>query len=200
MSRFDFHAPISAFQLLQAAVLSIGLLFTVVQLRRSARAARATNLLELVKNHRELWMYALEHEELRQLINPEFVVSAPAKLSDRQRHFVNFLLLHMATAYELSRINLLTKNRATRLDIGSLLSLPSFRASWSELQRFHTRRFRWYANRAIRASDRRSSLGTDGGLLHMRTDSFVQETKPVIRTRRPFRSIVFRVFGRQNSG
>lgn len=147
---FDFASPVTAFQATQALALIFGIIFTVTQLARTARSAKATNLLAITKNHRELWAMALESPELQELIDPAFSVKAAMDLSAKQRYFVNFVLLHMASTYELTRLHVLTKNSEIDRDVGALISLPAFTIMWKDLRPYHPCRFQKYVDKCIK--------------------------------------------------
>lgn len=110
-------------------------------------------------------MYVLEHPELRALVDTNLSISSPAELSDRQRYFVNFALLHIAAAYEAERLGLMTRNRAIARDVGALLALPGFLLVWRDLEPYHTRRFRRFANKAIRLAESQGTLARSESLI-----------------------------------
>ena len=150
--------PITTFQVLQICILVVGATLTVLQLGRTARSARATNLLTITKNHREIWTFALDHPDTFELMDPEIPFSGIENLSNDQRQFVNFLLLHMASAHALVKGRLLSRNRSARRDVGGVLALPAFRAIWAELQSYHPARFRRYANKCLKYVDEQKLL------------------------------------------
>jgi len=139
---------LSLYQVLQLTLVTVGLGFTVVQLWRAARAARVNNLLQLTKNHRELWTMLLENPDLRAVLHSTRTVNAISDLTADERLVINFFLLHMAAAYELERARLITRNTATATDIAEMLSLPAFHFSWQQYMRYHPPRFRRYVTRA----------------------------------------------------
>jgi hypothetical protein len=141
--------PITSFQLIQLSLIVGGLLFTVIQLRRTAKAARVANLLALTKNHRELWSILLNDPQLRQILFSTREVGSTHDLSSEERLLVNFFLLHMATSFELQRARMITRNRATAADMADIICLPAFRVVWQEHSRYHPRRFQRYIERAI---------------------------------------------------
>ncbi len=150
--------PITTFQVVQISILVLGATLTVLQLGRTARAARATNLLAITKNHREIWTFALEHPDTLELMDPEMPFSGIQDLSNDQRQFADFLLLHMASAHALVKRGLLSRNRSDRRDVGGVLALPAFRAIWADLQSYHPPRFRRYANKCLKYVDQQKLL------------------------------------------
>lgn len=142
--------PISSFQAAQLLLIAGGLGFTAIQVRRTARSVRVTNLLSLTRNHRELWGTILEAPQLRAVLHSTRAVTSSADLSLEERLLVNFFLLHMASAYELQRHRMITRNRAFGRDMAGLVCLPAFEVLWRENAHFHPPRFRRFLNRAIR--------------------------------------------------
>jgi hypothetical protein len=142
--------PITVFQAIQLGLIAGGLAFTAVQLFRTARSIRVANLLALTNSHRELWTMLLAEERLRSVMYTARECNSPDDLSLEERILINFFLLHMASAHELQRTHMITRNRATADDMVELLSIPAFAVMWKENQRFHRPRFRRFIDRARR--------------------------------------------------
>ncbi len=153
--RLVYVQSLTFFQVAQLSLIAFGLAFTAVQLRRTARAARVANLLTLTKNHRELWTMLLSDENLRSIILSGREVESIKDLTFEEQQMINFFLLHMATAFELHRFGLITRNGASATDIAALMNLPMFSAMWEEYQQYHTKSFRRYVNRGFRRLDRK---------------------------------------------
>lgn len=156
MITLDLAQPVTPYQLTQIVfqvvgvlLVVFGLLFTAVQLNRNRLATQVGNLIALVKNHREIWTMAMDDPELRKVLSSDSQVIHASELNDRQRYFVNFLVLHMSAAYEMSRTKTVTDYAATQIDMGSLLILPAVNAVWSELAPYHNRRFRRYVDKGM---------------------------------------------------
>lgn len=126
LARLVYVQSLTFFQVAQLSLIAFGLAFTAVQLRRTARAARVANLLALTKDHRELWTMLLGNENLRSIILSDSEVESIKDLTFEEQQMINFFLLHMAAAFELHRVGLITRNRASAADIAALMSLPMF--------------------------------------------------------------------------
>lgn len=125
---FDFGGTICA------------LLFTGIALRTDARVRRAETLMEITKQHRELWIYFDEHPELGDLLYPKRnMVAHP--LTNAEVRFANFLFLHLRASYGAKKagINRLPEHLAE--DWRELFSHPAIAAAWEKVKRFHDHKF-----------------------------------------------------------
>ncbi len=83
---FEISGPIGA------------LLFTGIALRIDSRVRRPQTLIEIIKQHRELWVYFDEHPKLAGLFDTNRDMSAHP-LTDEEVRFANFLFLHLRASY-----------------------------------------------------------------------------------------------------
>src|ERR1044071_448910 len=90
------------FTILQSLGIIGSLLYTGVSLRISAKARRVSNLLEITKNHREIWTALYNDSDLHRILDP----SADLKkqpITRKEQLLVKFLVLHFASAFRAMR-------------------------------------------------------------------------------------------------
>jgi hypothetical protein len=117
-----------------------GLLFTGLAFRIDARVRRAETLIEINKQHRELWMHFDERPKLAGLFDPKRDLSARPLLDDEVR-FVNFLLNHLRATFYARSAGIYVQPERLADDIRGLFSLPAPRAAWDKLKQSHDRKF-----------------------------------------------------------
>jgi hypothetical protein len=117
-----------------------GLLFTGFALRIDARVRCAETLIEINKQHRELWMWFEERPELEGLFDPKRNMDAYPLLDDELR-FVNFLLNHLRVTFYARSARIYVQPEYLADDIHDLLSFPAPRAAWDRLKKSHDREF-----------------------------------------------------------
>lgn len=105
-----------------------------------ARVRRGETLLEITKQHRDLWMYYDEHPELTGLFDPQRDMRTHP-LSDEEARFANFLFLHLRASYgaKRARIHILPEHVAE--DWRAIFSNPAIRVAWDRMKNLHDRQF-----------------------------------------------------------
>jgi len=117
-----------------------GLLFTGLAFRIDARVRRAETLIEITKQHRELWLYFAEKPELSELFDPKRnLVARP--LANEEVHFVNLLLNHLRATFYARSAGIYVQPEGLADDISGLFSLPAPRAAWEGLRKYHDQKF-----------------------------------------------------------
>lgn len=116
------------------------LLFTGVALHIDARTRRAQTLMEVTKQHRELWMYYDEHPGLARLFEKQRDM-AVHPLTDEEARFANFLFLHFRASYgaKTARIHSLPEHVAD--DWREIFTHPAIRVAWEKVRHLHDRKF-----------------------------------------------------------
>lgn len=117
-----------------------GLLFTGFGFRRDARVRHGETLIELTKQHRELWMYYDDHPELSGLFDRNRDMAAHP-LTDEEVRFANFLFLHLRASYGAKKARIHTLPDHVAEDWAEIFAHPAIRAAWSKMKSLHDRRF-----------------------------------------------------------
>ncbi len=128
------------FDLLQSVGIVAGLVFTTVALRREARERRAGHLVELTKLHRQLWLETGCRPELARLLSPAPEVSA-GSVTAAEELFVNLLIVHLSTVWELVRQDRVVSQDAVKRDVRAFFALPVPRAVWERTKAVRDRGF-----------------------------------------------------------
>ena len=117
-----------------------GLLFTAVNFRTDAQARRVSNLIAITQHQREIWTHLYTRPELaRVLAKAVNLKSAP--VTDAEELFVNFLILHLNTAYHAMRVGMFVKPEGLQRDIQMFFSLPIPKAVWETIKQFQDEDF-----------------------------------------------------------
>jgi len=120
-----------------------GLLFTAVNFRTDAQARRVSNLIAITQHQREIWTHLYTHPELaRVLAKAVNLKSAP--VTDAEELFVNFLILHLNTAYHAMQTGMFIKPEGLQRDIQMFFSLPIPKAVWKTTKQFQDEDFVWF--------------------------------------------------------
>lgn len=117
-----------------------GLYYAGTGARATARAMRGQTLIEITKQHRELWMYFDEHPGLARLFDKDRDMR-DHPLADEEVRFANFLFLHLRASYgaKKARIHVLPEHVAE--DWREIFSHPAVRAAWDKMKSLHDRGF-----------------------------------------------------------
>lgn len=116
------------------------LLFTGIALHVDARVRRAETLLEITKQHRELWIYFDEHPKLARLFDKNRDMDAHP-LADEEVRFANFLFLHLLASYGANRAKIHILPERVKDDWRELFSHPAISAAWEKMKHLHDRKF-----------------------------------------------------------
>lgn len=128
------------FEILSAAGIIGGLLFTAVSLRSDRKARKAENLITLTTNHREIWREFYRRPELERVLNPGSDL-AKQPVTAAEEEFVKFVILHLASVYYAMRDELVMKLDGVRHDAGVFFSLPLPKAVWEKTKAFQNEDF-----------------------------------------------------------
>jgi len=88
--------------LIQSVGIVGGLLFTAFTLRRDSKARRASDLLTLAAQHRELWSEVHRRPDLRR-INDANVDLVSHPITPEEEEFLNLVFVHIFTTWLLSQ-------------------------------------------------------------------------------------------------
>lgn len=127
-------------ELLEIGGTICALLFTGIALHTDIRVRRAQTLIEITKQHRELWMYFDEHPELEALYDAQRDMEK-RPLTTMEKRFANYLFLHFRASYGAKRakIHVLPEHLAD--DWREIFRNPGFLAAWEKMKRLHDREF-----------------------------------------------------------
>jgi hypothetical protein len=121
------------FNLLSAAGIIGGLLFTAHSLRSETKTRRIANLLTITANHREIWKEFLHNPKLAR-VRDAGADTSKQPVTDAERVFVTFVILHMSSVFHAISDQLVVKVEGLRRDITQFLSLPIPREVWEKIK------------------------------------------------------------------
>jgi hypothetical protein len=128
------------FDTLQTVAIVSGLLYTGSSFRTDIKAKRLQSLFTLTKHHREIWSELYSRPELSRILDPKAdIVSKP--ITNVERLFVNFIILHLNNAYQAGRLGLYKSPDGLKSDITSFFTLPLPNAVWEKTTDFQDRQF-----------------------------------------------------------
>ncbi len=104
-------------------------LFTAASLRRDARSRRASDLLMLLEQHRELWSELHRRPELARILAPEAdLVAQPPTVPESE--YLNLVFVHFHTGWLLAAAGAAHDLEILADDIRGFFTLPLPRAAW----------------------------------------------------------------------
>jgi hypothetical protein len=127
-------------RLVESIGIVAGLLFTGLGYFRDARVRRVETLIEITKQHRELWEYYYERPALAHLFDKgRNLASHP--LTDEEVHFVNLLLNHLRVTFFARSAGVYIQPDYLANDVREFLSSPALLAAWENLKAAHEEKF-----------------------------------------------------------
>jgi hypothetical protein len=121
------------FNLFSSAGIIAGLWFTAFSLRSDTKTRRVANLLIITANHREIWKVFLDDKGLAR-VRAASVDLIKQPVTDAERVFVTFVILHMSSVFYAMSDQLVVKLEGLRRDIAQFLSLPIPREVWEKIK------------------------------------------------------------------
>jgi hypothetical protein len=121
------------FNLFSAIGIIAGLWFTAISLRSETKTRRIANLLTITANHREIWKEFLNNPKLAR-VRDAGADTAKQPITDAERVFVTFVILHMSSVFHAMSDQLVVKVEGLRRDIAQFLSLPIPREVWEKIK------------------------------------------------------------------
>jgi hypothetical protein len=119
------------FPLLQTIGIIGGLLFTGISIRQATKARKATDLLALTEQHRDLWDDVYTRPGLsRILAESADLVAQPVTLAERW--FLNEVIVHFQTGWQLSRCGSMITKDAIEADVRAFFKLPVPHWVWKQ--------------------------------------------------------------------
>jgi hypothetical protein len=117
------------FSLIQTVGIVAGLLFTAKTLRRDLSDRRTGKLLALAEQHRELWSEAVRNPDLCRIFQDE-VDLAKAPVTSGEEEFLNVVIYHFNTGWELAKLGELLSMDVFGLDAKTFFCRPIPKAVW----------------------------------------------------------------------
>jgi hypothetical protein len=105
----------------------------VISLRSDAKTRRIANLLTITANHREIWKDFANDKGLAR-VRDASVDTSKQPVTDAERLFVTFVVLHMNSVFYAMSDQLVVKVEGLRRDIAQFLSLPIPREVWEKIK------------------------------------------------------------------
>ena len=128
------------FPLLQTVGIVGGLAFTGLSIRQATAARKATDLLAITEQHRQLWVPAYTQPGLTRILATEVdLVEKP--ITTVEERFLNELVIHFYTGWRLAGKGSLLTLEAMRADARTFLNYPLPRAVWEQTKKFRDERF-----------------------------------------------------------
>jgi hypothetical protein len=117
-----------------------GLLFSGLGFWRDVRVRRAETLLEITKQHRELWNYYGEHPELHGLFDPKRVMERQP-LTTGELRFANSLFLHLCANYGARQAGIHVMPDHVADDWREIFGHLAMAEAWLRMRHLHDRKF-----------------------------------------------------------
>jgi hypothetical protein len=117
------------FSLAQTVGIVAGLLFTTWTLRRDRSDRRTTHFLALAEQHRELWSEAVRNPDLCRVFQ-ETVDLEAAPVLDREAEFLDVVIYHFNTGWELAKLGDVLSLDVFALDAKTFFALPIPNLVW----------------------------------------------------------------------
>lgn len=117
-----------------------GLVFTGISLRIDARVRRAETVIEITKQHRELWQHFHERSSLAGLFDRKRDLEK-VPLTAEEIHFINSLLNHLRATFYARVANIFVQPECLSEDIREFLSYPAAKAAWEAQKKSHEPKF-----------------------------------------------------------
>lgn len=118
----------------------VALVFAGLALVIDARVRRAQTIIEITKQHRELWTYFHERPALAHLLDKNRDLTVHP-LADEEVHFVNFLVNHLRATFYANRAGIYAQPECIAEDIQSFFSYPAVLAAWQAKKKSHEPKF-----------------------------------------------------------
>ncbi len=128
------------YSVVEAAGIIGGLIFTAVSFRTDTKARRIGNLLKLTEQQREIWRELLHWPELSRVLDvaPDLQTES---ITQAEELFVNFLILHLNSAYQAVRAGMFSSPEGLKADVREFFSRPIPKAIWKKMKTFQNKKF-----------------------------------------------------------
>jgi len=121
------------FEFVQTGGIIAGLLFSAFTAWKDERARKISNLIELKKEHREIWREVYDRPELNRILKREVDLGVHP-ISGEEAVFVKSLILHLDTVHRAIKAGMFVKLEGLETDVRDFFSSPIPRAIWEKLK------------------------------------------------------------------
>jgi len=121
---------------LQSGGIVAGLVFTAISLRTDTKVQRVANLLDITKQHRDIWTQLFERPDLKRVIDPKADLKADPITSEEEL-FVGIVILHLSAAQEAIKQGMFAAPEGLQKDVRRFFSWPIPKAVWEKTKEFH---------------------------------------------------------------
>ena len=112
-----------------------GLFFTAASFNADAKERRISNLMELARGHRDLWLQVTENPDLARILRADVNLhKAPVTIVEER--FVHLLITHLAVTYTAMKTGVLPGLAGLENDVREFFALPIPRKVWMWSRRF----------------------------------------------------------------
>jgi len=139
---------ITFLEALETISIVVGLLYTAWSIRSNTRAHQISTLLSLTETHRTIWRELLQSRDLKRIM-AHVVNLSQTPLTEKERMFLSFVVLHMHASFRAIRSGMVPKPEFFQKDVADLLSHPIPNAVWKELAPYQNRDFVKFVEEAI---------------------------------------------------
>jgi hypothetical protein len=117
------------FPVLQTIGIVGGLVFTGISIRQATSARKASDLLALTEQHRELWNQIYTRPGLER-VDAKSVDLLANPITVAEERFLNEVIVHFQLGWQLARRGSLLSLETMRADAGTFFNLPLPKAVW----------------------------------------------------------------------
>jgi hypothetical protein len=137
-----------SFDLFTSVAIVGSLLFAGLELRHVQKTQRVTNLLEITKQHRQIWSEPIKRPELLRILQADVDLEIRPLITS-EALFATFLINHLNVSFQARKEKMYASEDAVHKDIKWIFSLPIPKAVWEKLREFQDPEFLKYveANR-----------------------------------------------------
>jgi hypothetical protein len=136
--------------LIQTIAIVVMLWITVVQLKSTLRADRATAALEITTSHREIWSHLLTNPALGRILDPN-VDLQKEPVTVIEEFFVVLVANHMSAVYDAHKEGI---HRLYPDDMRAFFILPIPRAVWARILPYQALEFSEFMNGLLAGAPR----------------------------------------------
>jgi hypothetical protein len=140
------------FDLFQTAGIIAGLGFTTHTVRLDMKTRRVNHLMEITKQHREIWSELYHRPELARVRD----AAADLKLqpvTTQEELFIDLLVLNLNVSYRAVKDRLLVRPEGLRKDIQRFFSRPLAKVVWEKVKPFQDTDFVAFVEDCLSSTD-----------------------------------------------
>lgn len=128
------------FDFIQSVGIIAGLLLAAATFNQDTRERKTANLIEVTKQHRDIWTELYRRPELRRVLHLELDLRESPPTWDEEL-FVGLLILHLNGAFHAMRNGVFVRPEGLQKDVQRFFSRPLARAVWDKVKAFQDLEF-----------------------------------------------------------